>query len=229
MAMKLTTSKEASRTHGVKFLVYGESGSGKTVLASTMPSPIIISAEAGLLSLRDLDVDIPVIEIQNIDDLDEAYRFLQTSEDAKNFESFCLDSVTEIAETCLSAEKARDPDPRKFYVNMQEKVMNKIRMFRDISGRHVYFSAKMSREKDDRLGGMIYQPMMPGRQLGPALPYMFDEVFVLRVEEDTDHNVSRWLQTQPDPQHTAKDRSGRLAQFEEPNLSNIITKIIGEN
>jgi hypothetical protein len=224
MAIKLTTTSEAAAMHGVKVLVYGGPGVGKTMLCSTAPNPIIISAEAGLLSLRDFD--IPVIEINNIDDLDEAYNFLATSKDAAGFETFCLDSISEIAETCLTIEKAKNPDPRKFYVEMADRVLEKIRMFRDISGRHVYFSAKAAKERDDKLGGMLYQPSMPGRQLGQALPYMFDEVFVLRVEEDNEGRVTRWLQTQPDPQHDAKDRSGRLDRFEQPNLTDVINKII---
>lgn len=228
MAIKLTTTKEAAVLHGVKLLVYGGAGAGKTRLAATMPTPIIISAEAGLLSLRDLPENYPAIEVTSIDDLDEAYNFLQTSQDAAHFESFCLDSISEIAERCLNHEKMRDPDPRKFYVNMADKVMEKIRRFRDISGRHVYFSAKQEREKDDKLGGMVYQPSMPGRQLGGQLPYMFDEVFALRVEEDADGNTSRWLQTQPDAQYQAKDRSGRLERFELPDMTAIINKIIGD-
>jgi len=225
MAIKLTTTHDAARLHGVKFLVYGGAGVGKTKLCATAPDPVIISAEAGLLSLR--DTNIPVIQVANLQDLGEAYKFVTESEEAKDFQTICLDSLSEIGETCLSAERASTNDPRKAYGEMQDRIMATVRLFRDIAGRHVYFSAKQERQEDDHKV-VTYQPSMPGRQVGPALPYLFDEVFALRAEEDVEGNVQRWLQTQPDRQYSAKDRSGRLERFEEPNLTNIINKIIEE-
>ena len=47
-------------------------------------------------------------------------------------------------------------------------------------------SAKMERTKDEITGGMLYGPSMPGAKLGQAIPYLFDEFFVLRVEKDPD-------------------------------------------
>ena len=61
--IKITSTKDFY-LRGIKCLVYGESGVGKTVLCSTAPDPIIISAESGLLSLR--KKDIPVIEINSL-------------------------------------------------------------------------------------------------------------------------------------------------------------------
>jgi len=52
--MKLKSTKDAASS-GIKALVYGLSGIGKTALAATtgdLPSTIIASAENGLLSLR---------------------------------------------------------------------------------------------------------------------------------------------------------------------------------
>ena len=46
--LKTTATIESS---GVKVLVYGQAGSGKTTLIRTAPAPLILSAEAGLLSL----------------------------------------------------------------------------------------------------------------------------------------------------------------------------------
>ena len=225
MAIKLTTTHDAARLHGVKFLIYGGAGVGKTKLCATAPEPIIISAEAGLLSLR--DSNIPVIQVANLKDLGEAYEFVKSSAEAKDFQTVCLDSLSEIGETCLTAERASTNDPRKAYGEMQDRMMQTVRLFRDLEGRHVYFSAKLERQEDDHKV-VTYQPGMPGRQVGPALPYLFDEVFAFRAEEDAEGNIQRWLQAQPDKQYVAKDRSGRLERFEEPNLTNIITKIIEE-
>ena len=59
---------------GVKILVYGQAGAGKTFLIKTLPNPVILSAEGGLLSIA--GTDIPYIEINGIKDLHEAYQWL---------------------------------------------------------------------------------------------------------------------------------------------------------
>lgn len=56
---------------------------------------------------------------------------------------------------------------------------------------------------------------------------MTDEVFALRNDRDNEGNVTRYFQTAPDFQWVAKDRSGRLDQFEPADMGHIISKIIG--
>jgi len=223
MAINLTTTSEAARMRGVKVLVYGDAGVGKTRLCATAPTPVIISAEAGLLSLR--DIELPVITVAGINDLSEAYSFLAESADAKQFETICLDSLSEIAETCLIAEKAVQTDPRKHYPEMVQRTTALVRAFRDLH-KHVYFSAKAERQTDDTMR-TSFQPSMPGQKLGPSLPYLFDEVFALRASLDAEGVLQRTLQTQPDSAYQAKDRSGALDMYEQPDLAAIIAKITG--
>ena len=226
MALKLTTTSEQAATGGVKILVYGTSGAGKTRLISSLVKfrPIIISAEAGLLSLREFD--IPAITVSTIDEVSEAYNMLTGSE-GKNFDCVCLDSISEIAETCLANQKAVNADPRQAYGEMAERMQSLVRAFRDLQGRHVYISAKIDRTKDEISGALLYGPSAPGQKLGPALPYLFDEVFALRVERNAETgDTERWLQTVADQQYVAKDRSGTLEAFELPDLGAIIKKII---
>ena len=71
---------------------------------------------------------------------------------------------------------------------------------------------------------MLYTPSFPGAKLAQNLPYLFDEVLALRIDKQDDETI-RFLQTQADNQWSAKDRSGKLDQFEEANLSKIISKI----
>ncbi len=40
-------------SNGVKFIVYGPSRAGKATLIKSLPNPIILSAESGLLSIQD--------------------------------------------------------------------------------------------------------------------------------------------------------------------------------
>ena len=227
MAIKLTTTKQATADNGIKIVCYGQAGAGKTVLCATTPDhakTVIISAEAGLLSIA--DADISVIEITSADDLLDAYTWLTQDPQGQSFDWICLDSISEIAEVVLNKAKKDSKDPRQAYGEMQEKVEDIIRAFRDLP-RNVYFSAKMESYQDDK-GVVRYQPMFPGKRLSNALPYFFDEVFFLRVEKDEHGVPQRYLQTEADVKYHAKDRSGKLNSIERPNLGYIAAKIRGE-
>lgn len=205
-------------------LVYGQAGAGKTSLIPTLPSPIILSAEAGLMSIQ--NADIPFIEIGDMNTLREAFTWLTDSEEAKGFQSVALDSISEIAEVCLAHEKAGAKDPRQAYGEMQTTMAEAIRSFRDLAGRHVLFTAKLEKSQDE-MGRALYAPSMPGNKTGQALPYYFDIVAAMRIEKDGDGNIQRALMLESDGLWQAKDRSGRLDAWEAPDLAALITKIGG--
>lgn len=226
MAIKLTTTRQATVKNGIKICVYGQAGAGKTVLCATtgkLDKTVILSAEAGLLSIA--DADIPVIEINTVDDLMDAYQWLTETPEGMAFEWICLDSISEIAEVVLNAAKKASKDPRQAYGEMQEKVEDAIRAFRNLD-RNVYFSAKMESYQNEN-GIVMYQPMLPGKKLPQGLAYFFDEVFFLTVEKDEHGQPQRYLVTQPDVKYHAKDRSGKLARKELPYLDAIAEKIMG--
>ena len=223
MAINVKTTGSLS-ANGVKVLCYGAAGAGKTSLIKTLPNPIVLSAEGGLLSIQ--DADLPYIEITDMATLQEAYKWLTESADAKGFQSVALDSISEIAEVVLNAEKKATKDPRQAYGAMQEQMADIIRAFRDIGGKNVYMSAKLEKTQDEQ-GRILYGPSMPGNKTGQALPYYFDLVLALRVEKDAEGNTQRALMCDSDGLWLAKDRSGKLAAWEAPDLGAIIAKIGG--
>lgn len=240
MPVQFSSTGALTKVNGVKVLVYGEAGSGKTLLCATAPTPLIISAESGLLSLRPenlarheqqvqraLPRDIPVITITTYLELFEVYNWCRASTEARHFRTLCLDSVSEIAERVLAHAKSTVKDPRQAYGQLIDNTVSLIRGFRDLPGFHVYFSAKSERMKDEGTGQTYYGPSMPGKALGPALPYFFDEVFHLGIGKAGDGSKYRYLRTQPDLQYSAKDRSGSLAEIERPDLGYIFSKITG--
>ena len=223
MAISLKTTSGLS-ANGVKVLVYGQAGAGKTTLIKTLPDVVVLSAEGGLLSIQ--DADLPYLEITSMADLMEAYKWL-SSGDAKKFQSVALDSISEIAEVCLNTEKKIAKDPRQAYGSMQEQMADVIRAFRDLPGRHVLMTAKLEKTADE-MGRILYAPSMPGNKMGQSLPYFFDEVLALRVEKDADGVSQRALMCDSDGLWIAKDRSGKLATWEAPDLGEIIRKIGGQ-
>jgi hypothetical protein len=239
MAMVFTTAEQATTASGVKTLVYGPAGAGKTMLLATAPVPLMISNESGALSLRKANLErlygvgnphitynMPIIEVKTVEDLADAHRWAAESNEAKGFHTIGMDSASEIAEVILNNAKRQVKDPRQAYGELIEKMETTIRAFRDIPNKHVLITAKMEPMKDEMTGVVKYAPAMPGAKLGNKLPYFFDEVFRLDVNKTPQGESYRFLQTQPDLQYVAKDRSGALAAMEPPILSAVFAKIM---
>ncbi len=220
--MEIKSTKEHANEK-INMLVYGPSGAGKTTLIKTLPHPIVLSAEGGLLSLS--SEDIPYIEVRSIEDLREAYTWLFSSSESSIYESVSLDSISEIGEVVLAQMLRTHRDGRAAYGELASTMTTMIRMFRDLPGRHVYFTAKMERKEDEE-GRNIQAPSMPGTRLTNGLSYFFDQVFKLEVSPADEDGVShRRLLCAPTNVEAAKDRSGKLDKYEPADLGHIISKI----
>ena len=220
MTLETKSTKDVSSAY-LKVLVHGPSGSGKTRLcATTGGTPLIISAEAGLLSLRDHDIDY--VTVNTMQDMGEVYSKLL--QDTK-YDWICIDSLSEISETVLNAEMAKTTNGQRAYGEMANIMEQLVRDFRDLP-KNVYMSCKQSKIKDEITGGVLFGPATAGKKLQEALPYFFDEVFAMHSYKDAEGHIHRVLQTQRDAQYDAKDRSGALEFFETPDLSTIKNKIL---
>lgn len=253
MAIKIVSIQEAIKDNGLKALIHGPAGSGKTVLCATAKAKtLIISAESGLLSLGqdkqkliedgspDFDPGFcEVVEVSTLSDLSDVYDHLckDHTEDIDGVEVIvhkealtdyvwvCLDSITEIAETVLVNELSISKDPRKAYGNLQSKMLQILKSFRDMPQYHVLMTCKQERKADDTSGVIMYLPMMPGAKLTQQIPYLFDEVWCMRVGKDEDGDNFYYIQAVRELQYEAKDRSGRLTDCEPPSLYKLQKKI----
>lgn len=238
MALEFTMTSQSAVAQGVKCLVYADSGMGKTALCATAPTPVVISAESGLLVLNKKNLeklygvatpgityDLPVINIKTVQDLSDALQWLMTPQGSQ-FKTVCIDSISEIGEVVLNNAKRQVKDPRQAYGELIEKMETVIRAYRDLPGRNVYMTAKLDPMKDELTGIVKYGPSMPGAKLGQKLPYFFDEVFKLGVNKDQTGASFRYLQTSADLQNMAKDRSGALDVMEPPHLAYVFNKIL---
>lgn len=228
MALTIRSTQGVGRHQGVKILTFGGAGAGKTTLLSTCLAynPIILSAEAGLLSLS--RQNIPFMEITTIAEFEEAYKWFAFSQESLQFGLIGVDSVSEIAEVLLAKLKATVKDPRQAYGDVVTDCVSMLRKLRDLPGRNIFVTAKMEFVKAEGGGMPKYQPMMPGSKLGSALPYLFDEVFYLGVSQpDSQGKTFRYLQTCQTADRDCKDRSGMLAAYEAADLGYILNKILG--
>lgn len=218
------TTDQHQNMQGIKVAVYGAAGTGKTKLLSTMPAPFLISIEAGALTLR--KEAIPGLSISTLDEFKEAYAWITGSAEARQFGSFGIDSVSELAEKILEQKLTQNKDGRKAYGEMQQELVPWIKGFRDLRGPNILFNFKEEYLKDENTGYMKWAPSMPGKQLIKDVPYWFDEVFRALVHVDQQTGVkSHYLQCQKIGIDEAKDRSGVLAVYEPADLGLIFHKI----
>ena len=238
MTSKIESIYDTVSATGIKALIYGRAGAGKTVLCSTAPKPLFISAEDGLLSIKKIieekrasgqpNYDLPAWRVSSLKDLTEVYNWLASSKEARQFQTFCLDSISEIAEIIIANEKRKSNNIQQAYGFVADEVIELFRKFRNVKGPNVIFVAKEQTEKVGISGAVRVGPMFVGKQLPAATPYLFDLTLNLFVGQDESGKQFRALKTQPDSETEAKDRSGRLAPIEYPDLTYIINKALGK-
>jgi AAA domain len=215
--IKLSSSKKA--TKHVRCLVYGESGAGKTPLGATAPNPIFINSDDGLLSISDLN--IPTLDVFDLDDVKEAISFLK-SKKGRKFDTVVVDDFTKITKFILDELEEELDDKWEIYGKLGKTGVKVIEKFQSLPMNLVVI-CKLHEKEDD--GVVLRRPKVPGRMLPEELPYMFDEVFALRTKGEGDDENSRFVLTDKTPKWQAKDRSGKLKKFEKPNLTDIFNKI----
>lgn len=223
--MKITSLQEAVQSNGTKLFVYGLAGVGKTPLILTMPGHgLVVNAEAGLLSLmgRPAAGTFDVASITSIGDMQEVHRLLKGKHD---YQWVFIDSISEIAEVLIAEEKAKTKDPRQAYGALIDRMTALLRAFRDLP-LDVVCIGKAARVREEDTGRSTVEILIPGSKIGAAIPYLFDEVLYQFTNVDRETGItSTWLQTKSDSRVVARDRSGRLDDFESPDLGEVLNKI----
>jgi len=233
--MKISSTNEMS-IGSLKILIHGESGAGKTTLASTIKEPtLIISAEAGLLSLQGHKIDVIDISVdekgeilpqeKRIARLGEAYTHLLTEESRKKYKWIFIDSLTEISQNLVHQLGVEFPDRKDalvLYGENSKRMKSLVKTFRDLPYYNVVFTALSQTDKDEN--GQRFTGVNIVGKLANDLPAYFDEVFYLHADRETGKRV---LVTEKTDKLAAKDRSGKLVKLEEPNLAAIAAKIKG--
>lgn len=230
--MKVISTKSQSFNR-LKILIYGAAGVGKTTLAASLKEKVlIISAEAGLLSLADRDIDTIDLTLDDngkqIDKenrtqrLVQVFEYLMTDAAKKKYQWIFLDSLTEISQNVIEALAIIYTDPKdtiKMWGEYSKKMRSLIKTFRDIPYYNIVFTALDAVDKDENNRRHTH-PDVQGK-VGKNLAGFFDEVFYMYIDADE----KRVIRTSPTDLLQAKDRSGKLEILEVANLQLIADKI----
>lgn len=249
--MRIENTLEAE-PQAIKIVVAAEAGNGKTSLAKTIEpvlgeKVLVISAEAGLLSLRGSNVDYielqkkwdaekkiynEVPKTQRIQHLMEIFIWLQLPEQRAKYQWIFVDSLTEVNENMLDLLES-DPEYQgakntiKKFGELSTRMKNLCKAFRDMPHYSVVMSA-LVKDKTDSDNKTFMQISMTGA-FAEKLPALFDEIFYLgvlpEIDEATGKNKRAILTQKTDKISFPKDRGGRLERMEPADLGLIVKKL----
>lgn len=224
----LKPAKEFALQFGVKAIVYGRPGTGKTpILGNTSPRPLILMSEPGMLSMKASTV--PTYPAFTKEALDEFFAWFFESPEAKAFDTLIWDSVSQAAEFYvehLQTGKSKGGNKvhgQEAYGQMGTYMMDKINRLYFMKEKHIVLIAKW--EAID-LGGVLYaRPYFPGKMLPTRVPHLYDLITQLgNFNVPGEIGAKKAFRTVEDFTQMGRDRSGNLAEFERPDMGKIIAK-----
>lgn len=213
---------DLAKNVGVKALIYGAPGSGKSPVSLSAPKPLILITEPGTLSLR--GSNIPAYEAYSSQKIDEFFLWWFKSNETKQFDTLVLDSVSQMCETFLQDELngtskgGNKKHGLQAYGSMAESVMTHLRPLFFMPEKHCYLICKQMTEDG------VKKPYFPGQKLLVEIPHLYDAILHLGIHNVPGMGQVSSFQCRQTIDIVARDRSGRLAEFEPPDFGLIIKK-----
>jgi len=229
-------------TESINWLLYGHSGSGKTVIAGKLPGRVLILAnEQGTISAKRQGSKAKVWLIRRWEDLVEAYEWLANNEHP--FDWVVVDTVTEmqykcirwILRTAVAANPQRDPhipalqDYQKWQLSMKQMIVD----FNELPVNVLWTAQEMVREDPD--GEDIILPLIEGKdyQISSWVCAQMDVVSHLalksvkkRVNGKVEKSFVRRLTCNESPPIFAKDRYDVLGKVvDSPDIVELVQRI----
>lgn len=248
--MKIMNTSEVA-SEQIRIVVAGSAGAGKTTLAKTIKeglgeNVLVISAEAGLLSLKGSSIDFVELQRKYDDEkklwveipkhdrmtrLAEIYRWLLLPETMAKYKWVFLDSISELSQNIVeqleTIEEFQGPkNTIKKFGEIATRMRSLCKSFRDLPHYSVCFSA-LTKEAVNQDNQPVVKISVIGA-FADQLPALFDLILYLGVTDEIDasgRNV-RQILTQKTPRiEFPKDRGGVLSRLEPADLSVIVNKI----
>lgn len=221
MNMKdLKPAKDFAQCFGIKAVIYGPAGSGKTPVINSCPRPVLLATEPGLLSMK--NSLIPTWQGYTPDTINDFFKWFFGSDETKNFDTLAIDSTSHMAEIYLQAALKTNKHGLAAYGEMATETLKHLNTLYYTRYKHTYLIAKQEIIAEN--GITIKRPYYPGKQLPVELPHKYDQILQLDIQNVPGVGQVKAFRCQASIDVLARDRTGMLAEFEEPNFSKLVLK-----
>lgn len=223
----MANAKSAHSTAKHKFLLLGDTGSGKTTQFLTLPGRkfIYLFDPNAILSLRGFDVEYEEfypdrlnLSVKSLskdkggdkttDHKNDLYRMWEQDFDDKmasgffdDFDVIGIDSATTlldlIMDRVLTINGRSGTWPQQDDYGPQMMVFTNVARTLMSMDKIIFMTGHMETKQDELTKRILRQPMMTGR-LRTKIPLLFSDIFITEVESDGKGNVKHKIQTTPD-------------------------------
>lgn len=224
----LKAASEHAQNFGIKALIYGPAGTGKTPILNTAPRPVLLATEPGLLSMRNSTV--PTYEAYTPQRVDEFFKWFFGSTETKAFDTLGIDSGSQIADIYLNAAltgKSSSGNKKHglaAYGEMADNTMEHLRTLYYKRYCHTYVICK------EEIADVEYQslrrPYFPGKVLPIQVPHLYDFIIRLAKTQAIPGISGEHLafQCNGNMNVLSRNRTGNLNDFEEPHFGKLVSK-----
>lgn len=212
---------------GAKFLVYGTTGSGKSLFMLGFPQIAAIDSEAGLAFYegRECASNLSIISnTQSYKDLEDAIDEIKDNFEELKIKTFAVDSVTKIREnleeTIMTLDekreraKGKDVEDTNLSVRSRGRIkyvskkLQNLKIDLSTQGVNIIDIAQAKEVKEKRGDNYVFVGYEPDTQRGTNFDY--DVVLFFSTKEDSDGNIVYYAKVEKD--RTGATKKGQVIQ-----------------
>lgn len=207
----------------IKVFVYGDSGTGKTVLAAGFPGPIkyidfegkVNSAANFYRNKLEILKNIEVVQFKQHRDLAILNSYTAIGKEIENevkagkmkYKTIVFDSITEFSQLLLRDIILRNPTVKRPHADinaMSDYQLLGHYLRQALQGLlqldcNIVVIGHLETEKDETTGAIACKPLLAGKNAA-MIPRMFEEVYVSKVTDKGEYT----LQTKSDSRHICR-------------------------
>ena len=247
----ISASERLKQQTGVKMVIFGVYGVGKTSLLRTLNEPTLcLDFEAGMLAVQDWTGDS--ISVRTWDDARDlacliggvnpasksvygqqhynAAKAKFKDSDFDKYKCVFIDSISFASkicfEWCKSQPEGARADIRATYGLLATEMSKWLHQFQHIPDKDIVFVGLLD-QKTDEFNKTTWVPQIEGAKTSLELPGILDEVISMIIKKNENGELTRKFvcQTLNPAGYPAKDRSGCLDLLEDADLGKLLNKI----